>query len=73
MVTNTHRMANALADRAYPSLNLTVHEFDGETHLSVIPATLSRGLREVFAPDVEAIRTALATAAAATAAVEAEP
>jgi len=58
MVTNTHRMASMLSDRAYPSLNLTTHEFEGETHLSVIPATLSRGLREVFAPDVEAMRAA---------------
>ena len=58
------RMASVLEDRTYPGLNLTVHEFSGETHLSVIPATLSRGLREVFAADVEALRAAFAAAAA---------
>jgi predicted alpha/beta superfamily hydrolase len=65
MVTNTHRLANLLVDRAYPGLNLTTHEFEGETHLSVIPATLSRGLREVFALDVEAMQAAFSSAAAA--------
>ena len=50
MVTNMHKMADTLTARDYPSLNLTRYEFDGETHLSVIPATFSRGLRAVFAP-----------------------
>ena len=58
MVSNTRSMGNLLEDRAYPNLTMTVHEFDGETHLSVIPATLSRGLREVFADDVEAAMAA---------------
>ncbi len=60
MVTNTHRMADLLASRAYPSLHLTVHEFADETHLSVIPATMSRGLRAVFADEVAALQLELA-------------
>ena len=48
MVTNMHKMADMLDARAYPSLRLTRYEFEGETHLSVIPATFSRGLRAVF-------------------------
>lgn len=58
MVTNTQKMASILRDREYPNLRLTEHVFEGETHLSVIPATFSRGLREVFAGDVEAMREA---------------
>lgn len=52
MVTNMQAMASVLEQRNYPSLRLTQHVFEGETHLSVIPATLSRGLRAVFARDV---------------------
>ncbi len=48
MVTNMRKMANTLRGRDYPSLRLTEYEFDKETHYSVIPATWSRGLREVF-------------------------
>ena len=52
MVTNARRMAKQLEDRGYANLRLTFHEFENETHLSVVPATFSRGLREVFANDV---------------------
>ena len=48
MVTNMHKMADTLEQRGYPSLQLTRYEFAGETHLSVIPATFSRGLRAVL-------------------------
>jgi len=48
MITDMEKMAKALRDRNYSSLELTTHVFDGETHLSVIPATMSRGLRAVF-------------------------
>ena len=58
MVTNTKKMASVLHERDYPNLRLAEHIFDGETHLSVIPATFSRGLREVFARDVVAMREA---------------
>lgn len=49
MVTNVREMTKRLESRGYPGLRLTSHVFEGETHLSVIPATLSRGLRAVFA------------------------
>ncbi len=48
MITNMEQMAKALRDRNYPSLELTTHVFEDETHLSVWPATFSRGLRAVF-------------------------
>ncbi len=51
MVTNMHAMATLLSPEKYPSLRVTTHEFPGETHLSVIPATFSRGLREIFSED----------------------
>jgi predicted alpha/beta superfamily hydrolase len=47
-VTNVERLAQALEERRYPSLQLTTHVFEDETHVSVIPTTFSRGLREVF-------------------------
>lgn len=40
--------AATLAGRCYPGLTLTHHVFDDESHTSVIPAALSRGLRTVF-------------------------
>ena len=49
MVSNVRRMSETLEGRRYPGLDLTTHYFEGETHLSVLPATLSRGIREVFA------------------------
>ncbi len=42
-----------LEDRNYPNLRMTIHIFENETHLSVIPATFSRGLREAFADHVK--------------------
>lgn len=48
MITDMEKMAGALRDRDYSSLELVTHVFDGETHVSVIPATISRGLRAVF-------------------------
>ena len=43
MISNTAKMAERLRSRGYPNLRLTEHVFEGETHLSVVPATLSRG------------------------------
>ena len=40
-----------LVERAYPSLDLSWQLFPGESHTSVISAAVSRGLRQVFAPD----------------------
>jgi uncharacterized protein len=47
-VTNVNILAKTLQERNYPSLKLTTHVFEGETHLSVFPAAYSQGLREVF-------------------------
>jgi predicted alpha/beta superfamily hydrolase len=47
MVRNMHSFADVL-ERNFKNLVVTRHEFEGETHVSVIPATMSRGLREVF-------------------------
>jgi len=48
MVSNLERMTSTLQRRAYPGLKLDTVVFPAETHLSVIPATMSRGLRSVF-------------------------
>ena len=48
MVSNVAKLTELLTSRKYPGLKLTSHIFDNETHLSVIPATMSRGLRTVF-------------------------
>lgn len=48
MVGNVEDVSATLNQRAYKGLDLTTHIFEGETHLSVIPGTFSRGLREVF-------------------------
>jgi hypothetical protein len=48
MLSNVARLTELLASREYPGLKLTSHIFHDETHLSVIPATFSRGLRTVF-------------------------
>lgn len=45
MLPNMLKMAEILKSRNYPSLELTYHIFQGETHLSGAPATISRGLR----------------------------
>ncbi|WP_421933913.1 alpha/beta hydrolase [Phenylobacterium sp.] len=47
MVDHMRRMAERLAGRGLP---VTAHVFEGESHTSVIPAALSRGLRSVLAP-----------------------
>lgn len=48
MVDNVEKLADLLRGRNYPSLELVTHIFENETHLSVIPATMSRGLRELL-------------------------
>jgi predicted alpha/beta superfamily hydrolase len=47
-VRDCAEFAASLKARRYPGLVLTHHVFDGESHTSVIPAALSRGLRAVF-------------------------
>lgn len=50
-VTNVQTLAQTLAARQYPGLRLTTYIFADETHASVVPAAVTRGLRAVFAPD----------------------
>jgi predicted alpha/beta superfamily hydrolase len=49
MVTYMQEMADKLASYHYPGLTLTSQIFESETHLSVIPFFISRGLRAVYA------------------------
>lgn len=48
MVTGMQTLAKAMQDRRYKNLEMKTHIFEGETHTSVAPATISRGLRAVF-------------------------
>jgi hypothetical protein len=49
MVTNMQRLAETLEGRGYDGLELKTCIFEHETHVSVAPAAMSRGLRAVFA------------------------
>jgi hypothetical protein len=49
MITNMKHLAETMIGREYEGLELTTHIFENETHLSVIPALMSRGLRVIFA------------------------
>jgi predicted alpha/beta superfamily hydrolase len=48
MLSNVAKLTERLTSRQYKDFTLISHIFLNETHLSVIPATMSRGLREVF-------------------------
>ncbi len=50
MVTNVRTMAARLESRKYRSLALTANVLDGETHTSVVPTALLRGLRAICRP-----------------------
>jgi hypothetical protein len=43
-------LTTALTSRAYPNLQLETRIFEGENHVSVVGATLSRGLRFLYPP-----------------------
>lgn len=47
------QMDSVLASRGYQGLRMTRHAFDGETHTSVPPAAISRGLRVLFGREDE--------------------
>jgi uncharacterized protein len=47
-VSNVYRLDARLRQRAYPGLNLSMRIFEGETHMSVYPGAVTRGLAEVF-------------------------
>lgn len=48
MRTNMQKLAKLLEDRKYKGLTLKTHIFENETHVSVFPAAISRGLRMLF-------------------------
>jgi predicted alpha/beta superfamily hydrolase len=48
MVSNLRRLEAVMKSRSYAGLDLTTVFLPDETHLSAIPATISRGLRAVF-------------------------
>jgi predicted alpha/beta superfamily hydrolase len=48
MRTNMLKLSRKLEDRNYKNLRLKTHVFDDETHASVGPAAISRGLRVIF-------------------------
>ncbi len=48
MLSNVVKLNETLTWRKYYGLDLVSHIFHNETHMSVIPGTMSRGLREVF-------------------------
>jgi predicted alpha/beta superfamily hydrolase len=47
-VSNLYKMEARLRQRAYPGLDLTLQVFPGETHMSVFPGAVTRGLGAVF-------------------------
>ncbi len=50
MVTNVRAMAARLEAREHLSLDLTTLVLEGESHTSVVPVALTRGLRAVYQP-----------------------
>lgn len=50
LVSNTRLLAERLAGRADPKLRVTTEILDGETHTSVVPSALLRGLRALTRP-----------------------
>ena len=53
MVRPLRRLVDMLERRAYEGLDWTVHFFEGETHDSAVPGTISRGLRAVYDPPAQ--------------------
>ena len=51
MVSNVDEIARRLRSREYPNLELSTHVFDGETHLSVLPANFGWGIRWLYGPE----------------------
>lgn len=52
-VTNVRTMAERLEGRGYPTLSVRGEVIDGETHTTVVPVALTRGLRWVLGPSRE--------------------
>lgn len=49
MVSNLQAFVDTLRSRKYAGLEIQSHIFEGESHLSVVPATISKGLRSIYA------------------------
>lgn len=49
VLANIDRLTSSLRGRDYPNLKLTTHSFAGESHISVMPYNVSKGIRAVFA------------------------
>jgi uncharacterized protein len=49
MIGPLKKLTAALTSRAYPDLQIESHVFEGEDHLTVIPATFSRGMKFLYA------------------------
>jgi hypothetical protein len=47
-VSNAYELESRLRARSYPGLELGLRIFEGETHMSVFPGAVTRGLGEVF-------------------------
>jgi len=50
MVSNLHAFAEQLSEHRYPSLALETLVPEGESHTTVVPVALTRGLRYVYRP-----------------------
>jgi uncharacterized protein len=48
ILANIGKLTAALQSRGYPSLRLSAHTFEGESHISVMSLNLSRGIRAVY-------------------------
>jgi predicted alpha/beta superfamily hydrolase len=48
MVSNLLMLVETLKSRKYQGFEFQSHIFEGESHVSVIPATVSRGLRSIY-------------------------
>jgi predicted alpha/beta superfamily hydrolase len=48
ILANISRLTTRLHSRSYPNLKLSTYTFEGESHVSVMPYNLSRGIRAVF-------------------------
>jgi predicted alpha/beta superfamily hydrolase len=48
LVSNLYALQSRLEGRHYPGLTTTLKVFNGETHMSVFPGAVARGLSEVF-------------------------
>lgn len=49
MIADMYKVATLLRGRKYKGLEMTTHLFEGEGHMSVLPAFISRGLKAAFA------------------------